>query len=295
MKLIERLARKIRHLRQKWSTIFGCKAARLRSRVLVGKRARCIFVYPEHLGYQAALYKISHWCNCRISSLPTQHSDLGIFWDGSAERQPDETLVKFQQTHRVLNFDCRNVGKQHISQVFASVFGYSMLIEPASHRGKCVRKSNRNATHDGVVLDCPVENPDTQFVYQIVINNVVGNEVEDIRVPIFFDEIPFVYLKRRPIKTRFSNENSTACLAETDRQLDAAEVERILRFCRELQMDYGELDVLRDVDSKRLYIVDVNPTPFGPPNHLRSADYNLALRRMSVAFQNAFLIGPQDA
>jgi hypothetical protein len=31
-------------------------------------------------------------------------------------------------------------------------------------------------------------------------------------------------------------------------------------------LDYGELDVLRDADDGRLYVVDVNTTPFGPVN-----------------------------
>ena len=38
---------------------------------------------------------------------------------------------------------------------------------------------------------------------------------------------------------------------------------KILAVCREMGLDYGELDVLRDREDGRLYILDVNDTPSG--------------------------------
>lgn len=43
------------------------------------------------------------------------------------------------------------------------------------------------------------------------------------------------------------------------------EAELLLRLCRALGLDYGELDVLRDVEDGKLYVVDVNNTPWAPP------------------------------
>jgi hypothetical protein len=54
-------------------------------------------------------------------------------------------------------------------------------------------------------------------------------------------------------------------------------------------LDYGELDVLRDLGDRRIYVVDVNPTPDGPPNHIGAADSEIALARMADAFNEVFL------
>ena len=65
----------------------------------------------------------------------------------------------------------------------------------------------------------------------------------------------------------------------------------MLRFARALGIDYGELDILRDRDDGRIYIVDVNNTPFGPPNHLPWSDSRRAVRRLAHAVSEQFLEG----
>jgi glutathione synthase/RimK-type ligase-like ATP-grasp enzyme len=88
---------------------------------------------------------------------------------------------------------------------------------------------------------------------------------------------------------RFSNENTSAELHETGTVLTTAEVERLLRFCAFIGLDYGELDVLRDKVDGRIYVVDVNSTPDGPPNHLSGPQSEIALARLGAAFEDAFL------
>lgn len=44
----------------------------------------------------------------------------------------------------------------------------------------------------------------------------------------------------------------------------AAELAQLLDFGARIGLEYGELDVLRDRDSGRIYVVDVNRTPYGP-------------------------------
>ena len=60
--------------------------------------------------------------------------------------------------------------------------------------------------------------------------------------------------------------------------------EKILLFCRRMGLDYGELDMLRDREDGRLYIVDVNNTPFGPPHGLPKAHAADAVRTLAENF-----------
>jgi len=89
-----------------------------------------------------------------------------------------------------------------------------------------------------------------------------------LRIPVICGKIPFAYKKYRPIETRFSNTNARAELVDKSAVISADEEAKILAFCRKQGVDYAELDVLRDNDTQKLYVVDVNPTPWGPPNHL---------------------------
>jgi hypothetical protein len=107
--------------------------------------------------------------------------------------------------------------------------------------------------------------------------------VVDIRVPVVGGEMPFVYLKYRPLGDRFRNANSRVEVAPTGRVLSLGERERIRAFCRLIGLDLGELDVLRDAADGRIYVVDVNHMPFGPPRPMRPADASRALRSYGEA------------
>jgi len=78
-------------------------------------------------------------------------------------------------------------------------------------------------------------------------------------------------------------------VCEVGKLLKPDEVERLLQFCEAIGLDYGELAVLRDNGDGRIYVVDVNNTPDGPPNDLPDADAEVALQRMADAFTEEFL------
>ena len=108
-------------------------------------------------------------------------------------------------------------------------------------------------------------------------------------MPVFGSTMPFCYLKRRPLEQRFSNENSAVDLLEVAAVFSPKEIELLLRFSTAIGLDYGELDVLRDRLDGRIYVVDVNNTPDGPPNHLPAVQAEIALQRMAASFTRAFL------
>ena len=190
----------------------------------------------------------------------------------------------------MLNIRCNDISKRKVDEVHQTVFGYRLSVSPLEFQGQCVKKSNDNATHDGVVIQCPPTVVDKDSVYQRLVNNKKDRDyIEDIRVPVFGNIIPFCYLKHRRIGDRFSNENTSASLCERDAILSRSEVALLLRLCRGMGLDYGELDVLRDSDDGKLYVVDVNNTPWGPPNHLDDKSVGIALKRLSDAFVASFI------
>ncbi len=129
----------------------------------------------------------------------------------------------------------------------------------------------------------------SDVVYQKMINNTLGDEVLDIRVPIIKGTVPFVYLKYRRLTSRFSNKNIAS-----DGRIPWCPFSLIMRsarikqFAEKLGLDFGELDVLRDVDNGKIYIVDVNNTPCGPPNHLAKAESARAIQILSDSFNTVF-------
>ena len=268
------------------------KGALIRKLVSDGLERKTVLLYPDKPYPFHAMYKICHLTGYRISNDPAKPFDAAIYWQHTrghhtTVRQPDRHLLQLGRQREILNLNCLDISKSAISTAFARVFGYDIVLDPRIHRGKCVRKSNGNATHDGQVLDCPLPEIEPGYIYQRIINNEVdGDLVEDIRVPVFRSQIPFVYLKYRKRSDRFSNANEYAKVADVHTQFSQEELEQIRLFCRAMGLDYGEIDVLRDRDDHRIYIVDVNPTPWGPPNHIDKADRRIALERMAAAFES---------
>lgn len=195
---------------------------------------------------------------------------------------------------RFINGECSNIAKSHIDLVHEQVFGRSVCIEPSDVNAEMdyVVKSEDNAAHDGKVFkgkDISPESLSGKVVQRVVDNRVDGNSVYDIRVPVVGNAIPFVYIKTRSESIRFSNANRTATITSTSNYLSESEVAQILVFCRNLGLDYGELDILRDGASGEIFVVDVNNTPSGPPNGLTSNEVMFALRELSWAFATEFI------
>ena len=57
-------------------------------------------------------------------------------------------------------------------------------------------------------------------------------------------------------------------------------------FCREIGLEWGGVDVLRDRNDGKLYIVDANKTDMGPPIALNLADKIVATRMLARAFRD---------
>jgi len=229
------------------------------------------------------VWNITKWMGFKYSDDFAACDALFYFEDtttGSGKAGEFDTSNK-----RVLNGACTDISKARVEEAFERIFGYGLGVDPTTFEGPVVQKSEINAAHDGKIIICPIEARADGTSYQRFVENCYDGEmVEDIRVPVVGGQIPLVYLKRRPAEIRFANDNTECVMVETAEALSEAEVEQIIAFAREMGLDFGGLDVLRDQSSGKIYVVDVNKTDMGPPIPLSLADKMRALTRLGRAF-----------
>jgi hypothetical protein len=261
-------------------------------------RKRVLFYPDEPLEFHA-LFKVLRYLGYQFTTNPQKNCDLAIKWWLAFDGNPFAPVKHMPAIKgnnvgdvTVLNKGCNDISKHMVNSTFEETFGYSLSVDPRKYHGKCVMKLNWNALHEGRIIECPITEIDEDFVYQkLVRNENADGFVEDMRVPIFGDKTPFVYLKYRSVNDRFIDRvhtNTKATIAEVADVLSEGELENIHRFCKKIGMDYGEVDVLRDRDDGRIYIVDANNTPSGPPSPISDDEGKVAVMRLSRAFEETF-------
>jgi hypothetical protein len=256
--------------------------------VLNGRQAKTILFYPEYPQHRTIIYKILKHLRYNITSNPNHKSDLAFYWEDTTFRKTQFVFKKFNP-EKMININCTDISKEKISEVFEEIFSYGFNVDPETYSGECVMKNNLNAKHDGVIMKCPVQNPEKGFVYQKILNNKINDDlVMDIRTPVLKGVIPFIYLKFKKIKDRFTNDLYKSEVASVNEYLTQEEIKKISEFCLRTGLDYGELDVLRSKDDGKIYIVDVNYTPWGPPAKLSEDESRMAVIRISEAFRKIY-------
>ena len=260
---------------------------------------KTILFYPDEPMRHCVIYKILMFLGYRATKNSQINCDLAIkYWHGF-DGNPFYSEKSFPQLKtirkngvKVLNSRCNDISKNHINSVFEEVFGYSLSVDPYKYTGKCVMKSNWNALHKGRIIECPISQIDRDFVYvKLIRNETEGGFVEDMRVPVYGNKIPFVYLKYRSVKDRFvdrDHTNKKATITEIAEVLSEDEVSNIHRYCERIGLEYGEVDVLRDRGDGRIYIVDANNAPSGPPSPISSDEAKVAVVRLAKTFEETF-------
>ncbi len=254
------------------------------SRVLKGREPRArISFFPKKPRSYYAIWPVCQLADVKIVDDPAE-ADLHFYFE---DRDFRTGPLPAPSGKTAFNVGCHDIRKSVVSRVFGEVFGYSLTVDAHTHKGVAVEKSELNGKHDGRIVECPLAAPRSDRVYQRLIDNTFdGREFVDIRTPIVGGKAPFVYLKRRTRELRFSNENLRVDLAPTDAMLSKDEQERIGEFAVAMGLDFGGLDVLRDREDGRIYIVDANKTDMGPPSALSAPDKVKAMRGIADAFAN---------
>lgn len=227
------------------------------------------------------------------------HADVGFHWKDTTIWKHDEAAYRLSRSLKILNFHCTDISKRRVGQVFEKAFGYDLLVDPLTFDGSCVRKSDANYTHDGQVVEGPIEDPAAGMVYcKLVSNHTPPNGertselVYDLRTPFFRGiGIPYVLVKYKLAKQRFGTSSAAPEqgtryeIHRAEDLFDASERRRIESFCGALGLDVGELDILRDDRDSRIYIVDANNTPAQPSQTLSHRDAMYLVERQAEYFE----------
>jgi hypothetical protein len=245
---------------------------------------RTILFGPQRPLPMYIVYKLCALLGYRLETDPRRTHDLAFrFCDATY----DDSTVQAEAGVRIINGEARDVSKAQVQERWGSVAGYPLRIDPATYVGPAVCKANGNGAHDGRVVQCPIGKINPDSVYQRLIDNCCGaGMVMDYRVTIHGGAIPLVYLKYRPLSSRFVPVISARIeVVEAATVFTTAERATIIRFARAMGVDFGDMDVLRDAANGRIYAVDLNHTPFGPPSGLSPAQRRQAVDSLTESFR----------
>ena len=278
---VERFLKQIHH-----TLWMGCQL------LLQLKRPPVLLVWPEMPSKRTALHKMARRLGWEITNHPRNQKIGGIRFADSTEKGQQFNPPPIMRLETWLNHHCSDIRKQTLENAHYQAFGYGMSVDPLVHQGPMVVKSDLNAQHDGKIINGPIGQDaiNNDSVYQINIDNrTEDGRFFDYRVVWIHGEIPVIYQKFKRPSERFTNETYEVLLLNDQGCFSETEIDSIARLNRIMGIDYAELDVLRDAGSEKIYVVDINPTPWGPPTGLNHDDSDAAIERMAESLQRAFL------
>ncbi|MES1201509.1 MAG: hypothetical protein ABUS57_08680 [Pseudomonadota bacterium] len=260
------------------------------------------FAYLGVLLVQATIVRLSGKRRYRVCFTPHRPEPWYVVWSAAAlagvdfVRSPWQADVVFYfedvttgspprlAGRRLLNAGVADISKTRVATVFELVAGYPLLLDPSVHNGQAVEKSEANGAHDGRLVQCPTRALPGKS-YQCFVDSSEGEEALDFRTTIINRKPCFVLVKTKPAGDRFSIHNTTVRLVSLQDAFTSEEIDLIGRFAREMELDWGAIDVLRDRGSGRIYIVDVNKTDTGPAVDLSFKDREILKREIARAFR----------
>ncbi len=126
------------------------------------------------------LYKLAHFAGCRMTDNPEEPHHLVVRFEDKTDARIDNVISRLAERTQVLNLRCTDISKTRVDTIFTQVFGYSVMIDPLTHTGQCVEKSDKNFTKDGKVIACPIRQTTPGNVYQRAVNNLMGTLSQDM-------------------------------------------------------------------------------------------------------------------
>lgn len=220
------------------------------------KRAQIAY-YPQPAGPWYTLPLALAGSSIRRTSDMSKADVVMVFDD----RTHSET-VAIETSALLLNARATDISKENVGRIFEAVFGYALTVDPETYTGPIVEKSDENGVHDGRIVHAPLSSPRPGVTYQRLVDSLVRPGVtEDLRCVCVKGKIAALFRKEKDISKRFSASYLQTNCHEPEDYFSAEEQARIARFCEEIGLDFGSIDVLRDhAGEGRIYIVDVNKT-----------------------------------
>lgn len=225
-----------------------------------------ILFYPDKLRHHNKLRYVLEYLGIEWTHNVNDNWGTAVFWDFKTTRDKAFELDKYGR--KVINYDCVSAGKKYINLIFEKVFGYSFMVDPTEFKGSCLAKSIEQAAHNGKITQCPIDVADNTLIYQKIIDTRINERyIRDVRVPVFKDQIGCLFSKIRPFNQLVGGVNRRGHKiiyhSSPDELLSKEEQGLLIEFCKQIPVEYCELDVLRSNFDGKIYVVDMNNTPSG--------------------------------
>ncbi|MDZ4762679.1 MAG: hypothetical protein SGJ21_16580 [Alphaproteobacteria bacterium] len=249
-----------------------------RARLSPGRKYRVWFT-PSRPRPWYVVWSAVTLCGARIARAEADADVVFYFEDVTVGTPPA------LRSGQALNGGCHDISKSRVACAFAASAGYPLALDPANHVGVAVEKSEENGKHDGRLLTCPTQAQPGK-VYQRLVDSSDGDTAIDFRTMVINRKPVCVLMKTKPLADRFSIHNTTVTFKRLDEVFSPSEQALIARFAEEMKLDWAALDILRDRETQRIYIVDVNKTDTGPAVDLGWVDREKLKTAISVAFES---------
>lgn len=257
------------------------------------RRPPVVYVWPDMPSRRAALYKVARFLGWELTNRARPLALLGIHFEDATQKRRSAPPPALNASGW-WNVHSTDIGKQGLELHHQQAFGYGMGVDPLVHEGPMVVKSDENAKHDGQIVQGPMlaDALRADAVYQRVIDNSdAAGAFFDYRVVFMKGEFPVVYRKFKDAAKRFTNETVNVELLDAQ-PFSESELQAMRTLAARMSIDYAEFDALRDRGSGMLFVVDVNPTPWGPPVQLDADRQHSAIARMANCLQS--LVHPSN-
>lgn len=249
-----------------------------------------ITCYPHTPLPLYTLWNMAQVCGFSIQSYESgtdNHQPTILFVDTT---QIDISILPPERSTWI-NGTCLDIQKSTVASIYTEVTGEALTIDPGVYEGSIVEKSEKNPSHDGRIFEGPVKNfsPVAGKTYQKLINNVAAdNTCEDLRTVIVGNTIPLVFRIRRNMQERFEGYASQSSIVNPQDIFSETEQQQLIKIAKRIGLNFGELDVLRDTQTQKIYVVDVNKTTVSPPANFSFQERKQALEVVGQAFKKEF-------
>jgi hypothetical protein len=218
------------------------------------------------------LYRIMERLGLRVGFTPREDQPT-IAWEAGTWLTPRQAA---RLPANAINLHCRDISKSRVARVWGEVAGYPLALDPLTTTGALVEKPEENARHGGRILTGPLARRRKGYTYQRLVDCRIDGKIHQLRVVVTGPRLALTYEKWRPEPEWFSG--TRISIPHPPQDLFSAEEQALLlRFAAAMDLEYGELDVLRDEPTGLIYVVDANRTPTRPislPEEVRDHVYN---------------------
>jgi hypothetical protein len=207
----------------------------------------------------APIYQIMQRLGMRAGFHP-RADQPSIAWETHTWLTPRQVA---RLPENAINRLCTDISKSRVAQVWEQVAGYTFVVDPLTTRGQFVEKPEANGLHGGRIVEGPLPQRREGWTYQKLVDCRLEGQIHQMRAVVAGNHLAMAYEKWRPEPEWFSG-TRISVPRTPDELFSKDEQGLLLRFAALMQMEYGELDILRDEPTGLLYVVDANRTPTRP-------------------------------